>query len=290
VKAVNLIPTENKRGGARAVNAPKGPGIALIGLLVIALAFVTVYVLTSNTINDRKAKVATVRAQVTVVQAQAARLTNYASFAKLADSRSATVKQIASQRFDWNAALSDLSKVVPKNTSFESLLGTVSPSATVNGAGGSTAGSAVGTSALRSAIQNPAFEIKGCTATQDDVAKLMSRLRVINGVTRVTLADSIKQDGAATAGAAVASSSSAGSTSCPPKWPTFDLVIFFSPLPGTSATGTTGPTPASTASTATSTTSTTSTTAISTTASAAAAAPSSGAQPVSSTSPSGGSK
>ncbi len=292
MKAVNLIPTENKRGGARAASAPKGPGIALIGLLVIALAFVTVYVLTSNTIKDRNAKLATVKAQVTVAQAQAAKLTNYANFVKLADSRSATVKQIASQRFDWNAALSDLSKVVPPNTSLESLLGTVSPAATVNGAGGSTGGSAVGTSALRSAIQNPAFEIKGCTASQDDVAKLMSRLRLINGVTRVTLADSVKQDGGPTAGAATAGSSSAGSASCVPKWPTFDLVIFFSPLPGAATTGTTGATGTNVGSTATtaSTTSTTSTTATTSTASAAAAAPSSGAQPVASTSPSGGSK
>jgi len=134
VKAVNLIPSESKRG-ARAPSAPKGPGVALIALLVIALAFVTVYVLTSNTIKNRTAQLATVRSQVTVAQAAAARLTNFANFVKLADSRSATVKQIASQRFDWNTALSDLSKVVPANTSLESLLGTVSPAVTVNGAG-----------------------------------------------------------------------------------------------------------------------------------------------------------
>jgi Tfp pilus assembly protein PilN len=287
VKAVNLIPTESKRGG-RAPSAPKGPGVALIALLVIALAFVTVYVLTSNTIKNRTAQLATVRSQVTVAQAAATRLTNYANFVKLADSRSATVKQIASQRFGWNTALSDLSKVVPANTSLESLLGTVSPAATVNGAGGSTSGSAIGTGALRGSISNPAFEIKGCTASQDDVAKLMSRLRLINGVTRVTLADSMKQDGG-TAGASVAATSTSGSTSCPATWPTFDLVIFFSPLPGASANASAvpgaPPPPAGTT-----TTSTTATTTTSTTASAASATPSSSAQPVSSTAPSGGSK
>ena len=286
MKAVNLIPTESKRG-ARAPSAPKGPGVALIALLVIALAFVTVYVLESNTIKNRTAQLATVRSQVTVAQAAASRLTNYANFVKLADSRSATVKQIASQRFDWNAALSDLSKVVPANTSLESLLGTVSPAATVNGAGGSTSGSAIGTGALRGSISNPAFEIKGCTASQDDVAKLMSRLRLINGVTRVTLADSMKQDGAS-AGAAVAATSTSGSTSCPATWPTFDLVIFFSPLPGASAAASAVPgAPAPTPSTTTSTTASTTT---STTASAASATPSSSAQPVSSTAPSGGSR
>ena len=107
---------------------PAVPAVALIGLLVIALAYVTVYVLTSNTIKDRKAKIAAVQTQVTAAQAAATRLTNYVNFTKLAANRDATVRQIATQRFDWHAALSDLSKVVPANTSLQSLLGTVSPS------------------------------------------------------------------------------------------------------------------------------------------------------------------
>jgi len=284
MKAVNLIPNDGKRGGARAAaSAPRGPGVALIGVLVIALAYVTVYVLTSNTIKDRKAKIVAVQAQVTAAQAAATRLTNYVNFNKLAANRDATVRQIATQRFNWNVALSNLSKVVPANTSLQSLLGTVSPSATVNGAGGSTGGSAVGTGTLRSSITAPAFEMKGCTASQDDVARLMSRLRLINGVQRVTLADSVKQDGAA-AGAAVASASSGtASSGCPANWPTFDLVIFFQPLPGQSATaGTAG---AAVATTTTSTTTTSTTSAASTTPTASA---SSTAQPVASTS--GGSK
>ena len=39
--------------------------------------------------------------------------------------------------------------------------------------------------------------MQGCTKTQDDVARVMSRLRLINGVQRVTLASSIKQDSGA---------------------------------------------------------------------------------------------
>jgi Tfp pilus assembly protein PilN len=281
MKAVNLIPTDTKRSGARAAaSAPRGPGAALIGLLVIALAFVTVYVLTSNTIKDRKAKIAAVQTQVTAAKAAAARLTNYVNFTKLASNRDATVRQIATQRFDWHAALSDLSKVVPANTSLQSLLGTVSPTASVNGSGGSGGGSANGTGALRASINAPAFEMSGCTATQDDVARLMSRLRLVNGVQRVTLADSHKPDGAS-AGAAVASASSgSASGGCPTNWPTFDLVIFFQALPGqTDATASTGTT------TTTTTTTTSTTSAASTTPTANTP---SNAQPVASTS--GGSK
>ncbi len=253
MKAVNLIPSDNKRssGGRAAVGPPRGPAVALIAGLVVALAFATIYVLTSNTITDRKAKLATVQNQVTAAQAAAAKLNNYANFVKLASSRLATVSQIATQRFDWHAALSDLSKVVPSNTSLQSLLGTVSPSASVSGAGGSTGGSAIGTGTLRSTITAPAFEIKGCTTTQDDVARLMSNLRLINGVTRVTLADATKQD----ATGVVAASSGGTSGSCPANGPSFDLVVFFQPLPGESSTATTpGTTTTSTTTTSTSTT------------------------------------
>ena len=281
MKAVNLIPTDSKRGGARAAaTAPRGPGIALIGVLVIALAFVTVYVLTSNTIKDRKAKIAAVQTQVTAAQAAASRLTNYVDFTKLASNRDATVRQIATQRFDWHAALSDLSKVVPANTSLQSLLGTVSPTASVSGSGASGGSSAGGTGAMRSAINAPAFEMSGCTATQDDVARLMSRLRLVNGVQRVTLADSHKPDSGAAGAAVVSASSGTASGGCPTNWPTFDLVVFFQALPGqTDATAGTGTT------TTTTTTTTSTTSAASTTPTANTP---SNAQPVASTQ--GGSK
>jgi len=64
-----------------------GPGTAVIGVLGAAVLFVSVYVLTSNTISDRQAKLATLQGQVTLVQAQASRLANYAAFVKLAQAR-----------------------------------------------------------------------------------------------------------------------------------------------------------------------------------------------------------
>jgi Tfp pilus assembly protein PilN len=275
VRAVNLIPADAKGGGRGRASgiAPKGPAVVLVGLLGVALVFVTIYVLTSNTINDRQAKLATLKTQVAAAQAQAARLSTYASFVKLAESRAATVRQIASSRFDWHAALSNLSKVVPADTSLQSLLGTVAPGATVSGAGGSVGGSTASTSNLRSDLPGPAFELKGCTHTQDDVARLMSRLRLIDGVTRVTLADSLKQDGAqggaSVASAPAASTAGAGASDtngCGANGPSFDLVVFFQALPGAStglsgAAGPAGPTaptaPSGQSTTGTSTTPTT---------------------------------
>lgn len=246
MKAVNLIPADGRRGGGGGLAVPMGPTYPLLGLLALALVFVTIYVLTTNTISERKAKIATLQAEVAQEQAVADRLTNYAAFEKLAQARAETVRQIAATRFDWHGALSDLSKVVPANTSLQSLVGSVAPGVSVTGAGGGAVGAGGGASALRSSVPTPAFELTGCTSTQDDVARLMSRLRLINGVTRVTLGDSQKQDTAQT-GASVGSASGAGAAStaargCRANTPTFDLVIFFAPLPVVGASGATSAT------------------------------------------------
>ncbi len=191
-----------------------------------------------NTIAERTAKVATLRAQANQAQQEAARLAPYTQFAQLAQTRAETVREIAATRFDWHAALADLSRVVPANTSLVTLFGSVAPGASVAGSSGGG-----DTAALRADIASPAFEMSGCTGTQDDVASLMSRLRLINGVTRVTLADSTKPDSAG-AGASVTTisgssttSANGGNSSGCGDGPGFDLVVFFSPLPGAGPTG-----------------------------------------------------
>jgi Tfp pilus assembly protein PilN len=209
-----------------------GPVHLLVGVLVIVLAYVTLYVLTNNTISQRKSQLTALNQQLSQEQAQIARLNSYTRFEKLAQQRAETVRQITASRFDWHRALSDLSKVMPANASLQSVLATVAPGASVSGAGGSTAAVA-SSGSVRGDINSPAFEIKGCTASQDDVARLVSRLRLINDVQRVTLEDSAKAAGSsATAPAASPAGTASSSGGCPANWPTFDLVVFFQPLPG----------------------------------------------------------
>ncbi len=302
MRAVNLIPGDSRRTGPGRPGGTVGPVHALIGLLAVAVLFMTIYVLSGNTISERKAKLASLQAEVTQANAQAARLTNYATFASLAQARAETVREIAASRFDWKDALSDLAKVVPADTSLQSLLGTAATGAS---AGAASGGSGASTGALRSAVAAPAFEIRGCTGTQDDVARLMSRLRLINGVTRVTLADSQKSDtaqGATASSSAASTSAAAGAakTGCKPNTPTFDLVIFFKPLPSAGPDGLAAPgsvpasgaagsaaaaTPAAGAAPAAGTT--TATTTATTTPAATAATPAA-ARPVSTTTPGGG--
>jgi Tfp pilus assembly protein PilN len=210
------------------------PVYVLLGFLAAAVALVTLYVLANNSISSRTATLNNLKAQVTQEQAAMTRLGEFTKFASLAQTRVSTVKAIAAARFDWHAALSDLAKVVPANTTLQTVSGTVVPGA---GAGGSGGGGA-----LRSDITAPAFELTGCTASQDDVARLISQLRLVNGVTRVTFSNSQ---------ASGASGSSAGGSSpgCSAGGPTFDLVVFFQPVPNAGVSGVTSLAPASTTTT-----------------------------------------
>ena len=211
MRAINLIPRDTRRPGAAGISF--SPSYAILAVLVIAVALVTVLVLTNNTISDRQAQLVSLRSQLAAEQARVGQLAPYQRFASLAQARISTVRQIVGTRFDWHGALADLSKVVPANTSLQTLSATVSPS---SGSGGSS---------IRGDITAPAFSLTGCTHSQDDVARLMSRLRIMDGVTRVTL-----QSSTAAAGTSTPAASGAGTSGTCANGPTFNIVVFFSPL------------------------------------------------------------
>jgi Tfp pilus assembly protein PilN len=243
MRAVNLIPADS-RGRGRSRGPSTGmqvPVFVLLGLLAAAVALVTVYVLANNSISSRTATLNSLNAQVTQEQAAVARLGVFTKFSQLAQTRIGTVRSIAAARFDWHAALSDLSKVVPANTTLQSLLGTIVPGTSSGGGGGG------GTGQLRSAVSAPAFELTGCTRTQDDVARLISQLRLINGVTRVTFSNSqVSNTSSASTGP------NGSPQGCGANAPTFDLVVFFQPVPNAGPSGVASvPGSASTSSTST---------------------------------------
>ena len=223
MRAINLIPAADRGAAGRSGGGP----YVLLGALALLLLGVTLHVLTGNTIAERRDELATVRTQVQAAQAQAEARRPYVEFAALAQARVITVRQLGAARFDWEDALADLSKVIPGNVWLSSLLGTVTTGVSVEGGASGSAGG------LRSASSNPAIELTGCTESHEDVARLISRLRLMDGVERVSLADSTKDEG--------------GGGDCS-GFPLFNLVIFFEPLPTVAAPVTAGATttPAST--------------------------------------------
>jgi Tfp pilus assembly protein PilN len=216
MRAVNLLtpdlrsaPKGKGSGGPSIAETPGGIGaFVLIGALVLCVAGLAGYVLSDNIVKERKAELAQVSAESDATVAKAQALKPYAEFQTLAQARVGTVQALASARFDWEQSLRDISRAMPKEVYLASLDGTLG-------------GGATGGSALRGAIQSPAIELKGCTKNQPAVASLMSRMRNVQGVTRVTLAKSDKDSGAT---GAVASTVNPCGKGAPPS---FEMVIFF---------------------------------------------------------------
>jgi Tfp pilus assembly protein PilN len=234
MKAVNLLPND-LRGSSRSSaeksvgqDEPGGPGaFVVLGVLAFCLVALVGYVLTTNSVKERRADLERVTAEAAAATQRAAQLKPYADFDALAEARVQTVRDLTASRFDWEQALRDISRAIPASVTLTQLDGSVS----------SQTG---GGNALRGAINSPAIELKGCANTQPSVAILMSRLRNVDGVTRVSLSKSTKTDEAQGAGPA------GGELLCRnPRAATFEIVIFFelSEVPATVEDITTSPQP-----------------------------------------------
>jgi Tfp pilus assembly protein PilN len=225
MRAVNLIPPDQRRGGA-------GPGrsggavYAVLGALGLVVVAAAVYAISVNAVASKRDDLHRLQAQTASAQAQADALAPYRKFAALKQARVQTVQSLAASRFDWETVMRQLAVVIPSDVWLTSMVGTVAPGVQLQSDGGSSVGG------LRSAIPGPAVELTGCTTGQAEVSRFMSQLRIIDGVTRVSLASSEKKE-SQSAGAGGGGGSS-GSNRCDAqsaRHPQFDLVVFFGGTP-----------------------------------------------------------
>jgi len=220
MKAINLLPHDlrgaSKSGPAPVAAAPEAPGgigaFVVLGALALCVAALAAHVLTTNAIKDREATLEAATAEAQATTQRVAQLKPYADFKAMAEARIQTVRDLASSRFDWEQGLRDVSRAIPGNVTLTSLDGSISSS---SGGG----------SGVRGAIAAPAIDLKGCTTDQKAVAELLSRLRNVDGVTRVTLAKSIKPD--AVAASAGGTDTGTGTGCGPGRTPAFELTMFF---------------------------------------------------------------
>jgi Tfp pilus assembly protein PilN len=222
MKAINLLPPDLRgtpKGTApKAAVAPDEPGgigaFVVLGALAVCVVAIAAYVLTTNTVKDREAQLEAATAHAAATTKRVNQLKPYADFQAMAETRIQTVKDLASSRFDWEQALRDISRAIPADVTLTSLNGTIS----------SETG---GSSGIRSAIAAPAIELKGCTSGQKQVATLLSRLRNVDGVTRVSLGKSLKPEATAIP-TTTASGPVSGLAGCGgDRPPSFELVMFF---------------------------------------------------------------
>jgi Tfp pilus assembly protein PilN len=239
MRAVNLIPADDRRGAGGAAGRSNGGAHILLGALALIVVLVAAYTLAGKSVTDKKNELARVNADAAAAQAKTTELSSYTKFAALRTKRVDTVKQLANSRFDWAHALHEVARVMPTNAWLSTLNATTSP--TVSGGGGSA-------TALRGALPVPAIEVAGCTTSQASVARLMARLRLIDGVQQVSLQDSTKSStsGGGTGDAGGGGDCTGGSS----HFPKFDVVVFYhQPAGATPAAGATATTAATSSST-----------------------------------------
>lgn len=229
MNAVNLIPVEERRAGS-AGGRSGGPAYAVLGVLAVLVVMAAAWTLTGKTVNDRRAKLAVVEQQATSAQAQADSLSAYSAFSDLRKNRAETVASIARSRFDWSHVMHEVARVIPSNAHLTSLSGSVSSTAPAPASGGTAL-------QLRGSNPGPAIDIVGCAPGQENVSRLMSRLRLIDGVEHVTLAESSKPDGQFSGGVAAGAGSSSGDSDCryADAVAKFDILMVFAAPPAIAA-------------------------------------------------------
>jgi Tfp pilus assembly protein PilN len=244
MRPVNLIPPDERRGERTAMRG--GPAAyVVVGALIVALAGITVLVISGNQISDRKAEVARLTQQNAAVKARAEQLAAYSNFGGVRDQRVATVTSLADSRFDWERVMRELSLILPDDVWLTNLTGKVSPSVQIEGEANI---------ALRATIQGPALELVGCASGQEAVARFVSALKDIDGVTRVGVQSSqLASQGSAGGSAPAISGAGATASGCQTRnfVAQFQIVAAFDAAPTLAATpdlggSSTAPAPATT--------------------------------------------
>jgi Tfp pilus assembly protein PilN len=244
MKAINLIPPDERRGAGGAGGRAAGGAYVLLGALVALVAMVATYSLTVKTTNDRRSQLAQVQRDTQAAEAHAATLASYTDFKNMRIQRVETVKSIAASRFDWPHAMHELGRTLPANAVLDSLRGTIAAGITVPGT----------SVPLRGALPSlPAIELSGCVPGPGTLAHMLVNLRRIDGVRRVTLQQAQGSNAAKTASSASAASSAPGSVTPANCGTHFTAVVFYDAVkaitppaaPGSPATPTAG-TPAPT--------------------------------------------
>jgi hypothetical protein len=197
------------------------------------------YGVADHEIGAKQAEANRLSAEAAQAEAAASKLAPYTSFVSLREERLKDVEQLANTRFDWAHAMHELGRVLPSGAALSSLQATVGAATAGSGASpappaatstSASSGGAAGASGASSSVTSatpagstPSFTLAGCATSQSEVALTMDRLRLMDGVSSVTLQSSSKSGGG--------SGSSGSSGSCPPGGPNFTLQVSFEALP-----------------------------------------------------------
>ncbi len=190
MKPINLTPKSNAQQRMRQENS-KTPYI-VIGVLVLVVIASFVFVTTSNQVSEKQSQLATAEQELSETQAKLTEVGGGSGFATLAEQRSVALHTIGEARFDWSRAIAQVGAAVPTNAWLIGLTGKVNEDAST----GETSSVGSQNGEQPPSTPGPSLQLIGCSYKQSDVARMISRLRAIDGVDKVLITSSNEKDDA----------------------------------------------------------------------------------------------
>lgn len=227
MRAVNLIPTDQRDQRQGLANRSQGVAYVLLGVLAALALLVFLYGKAHREVSGKEAEAARLEAKTQSVQQQATSLAPYKSFIALREARETAIATLVNSRFDWAHTVRALGNVLPPKTTIVSFSGAIGATGGASAAGSAKKGSAGPVSSATPAGSTPTLTLSGCAATQSTVALALTRLRLIDGVSNVELHSSSRSS----SGAGVATPGGGASGPCPATYPAFSATVTFEPLP-----------------------------------------------------------
>ena len=170
MRAVNLIPAEQRRGAGGLAGRSGGIVYVLTGGLAVLVVLGVVYALAVHTVADKKGDLAVITQQVNTVNDQAQALAPYVAFAAVSAGKVQEVTALAQGRFNWPGAMRQLALALPSDVTLTSFQATT-------GNGTVDASGAAGTGSM----------LDGCASSQAEVANVLTNLASVPGVDSVAL-------------------------------------------------------------------------------------------------------
>jgi Tfp pilus assembly protein PilN len=180
VKAVNLIPHDQRRGAGGIAGRSGGIVYVLVGGLTVIVGLGVLYAFAVKSVADRTGQLAYATEQVNSVNAEAVAYQPFEAVEHLRQGAVSGVVSLATQRFDWPDAMEQIALALPTDVTLTAL----------NGAGASASGGA--STSTTATTGGPQFTLQGCASTQAEVATLITRLQQVPHVNSVALSTSGK--------------------------------------------------------------------------------------------------
>jgi Tfp pilus assembly protein PilN len=187
MRAVNLIPSDQRRGAGGLAGRSGGIVYVLTGGLAVLVALGVVYALAVHSVASRKTDLASVTRQVGIVTAEAQALTPYVQVAGVTTEKVHEVTSLAESRFNWPSALQQLALALPGDVTFTSFTATAG-----GGAPTSTPAATTATGSAAASGTGASFSLIGCASTQREVAGVLTNLFQVPGVSNVQLASTVE--------------------------------------------------------------------------------------------------